>query len=142
MLELVIGGFEIFQLALVLPAEEVFFPHIRETVTAAALGDALLETEGFTRRIGKGERLSGSLFGRFAALIRTERLRCEVAEEIVQDAFVAVWRRAASFDPARGADAAVYCRMLKAALAAALSPYAADGEVALPGAVWLVTANA
>lgn len=36
------------------------------------------------RRIGKKESLQGQLFGRFAALIRNERLRCEVAEEIVE----------------------------------------------------------
>lgn len=37
-----------------------------------------------SRRIAKDESLRGMLFGRFAALIRTERLRSEVAEEIVE----------------------------------------------------------
>lgn len=36
------------------------------------------------RRIAKDQSLRGMLFGRFAALIRTERLRTEVSEEIVE----------------------------------------------------------
>jgi len=44
--ELVIGGLQIFPLPLVLPAEKALLPDIRETVSAAMLGRALLEAEG------------------------------------------------------------------------------------------------
>jgi RNA polymerase sigma-70 factor (ECF subfamily) len=47
------------------------------------------------------------LFGRYAGRINAFALRrgagAADADEIVQDVMVAVWRRAASFDPARAA---------------------------------------
>jgi RNA polymerase sigma-70 factor (ECF subfamily) len=47
----------------------------------------------------------GPLHGRYAALIfnlAVQTLDRATAEEIVQDVFVAVWRKAGTFDPARG----------------------------------------
>ena len=47
----------------------------------------------------------GPLHGRYASLIFSIAARSlghDSAEEIVQDVFVAVWRKAASFDPMRG----------------------------------------
>ncbi|HEV7251803.1 MAG TPA: sigma-70 family RNA polymerase sigma factor [Mesorhizobium sp.] len=60
------------------------------------------------RRCAKGERAAlrllyeqdaGAMLGVAARILR----RRDLAEEAVQDTFVQVWRRAASFDPARGA---------------------------------------
>ena len=48
----------------------------------------------------------GPLYSRYARLIfhlAVRTLDRPAAEEIVQDVFLAVWRRAATFDPARGA---------------------------------------
>jgi len=42
--ELIVGRVEILVFALVFPAEKAFFPHVREAVAAAVLGDAFLET--------------------------------------------------------------------------------------------------
>ncbi|MDN2579266.1 sigma-70 family RNA polymerase sigma factor [Aquibium sp. ELW1220] len=66
------------------------------------------DCERLLARVAGGDRMAlGQLFateaGRLIAIARRIVRRREVAEEIVQDAFVAVWRRAASFDPARGA---------------------------------------
>jgi RNA polymerase sigma-70 factor (ECF subfamily) len=63
--------------------------------------DALLE------RAGRGEREAmGKLFaleaGRLIAIARRIVRRREVAEEIVQEAFVSAWRGAARFDRGRG----------------------------------------
>src|SRR5438045_83201 len=54
---------------------------------------------------GRQEAL-GPLHGRYAALIfnlAAQTLDRAAAEEIVQDVFLAVWRKADTFDPARGA---------------------------------------
>jgi RNA polymerase sigma-70 factor (ECF subfamily) len=53
---------------------------------------------------GQREAL-GPLHGRYASLIfnlAAQTIGCTAAEEIVQDVFVAVWRKAGTFDPARG----------------------------------------
>jgi RNA polymerase sigma factor (sigma-70 family) len=53
---------------------------------------------------GRQEAL-GPLHGRYASLIynvAAQSIGGATAEEIVQDVFVAVWRKAGSFDPARG----------------------------------------
>jgi RNA polymerase sigma-70 factor (ECF subfamily) len=53
---------------------------------------------------GRQEAL-GPLHGRYAALVfnlAAQTIDRATAEEIVQDVFVAVWRKAATFDPARG----------------------------------------
>lgn len=57
--------------------------------------------------VGRGDRAAlGELFaidaGRLLAIARRFVRRPELAEEIVQEAFVAVWRTASSYDPARG----------------------------------------
>src|SRR5438045_8019394 len=54
---------------------------------------------------GRQEAL-GPLHGRYAALIfnlAAQTLDRAAAEEIVQDVFLAVWKKADTFDPARGA---------------------------------------
>jgi RNA polymerase sigma-70 factor (ECF subfamily) len=58
-------------------------------------------------RVAAGDRQAlGQLFaseaGRLIAIARRIVRRPELAEEIVQEAFIAVWRTAPSFDPARG----------------------------------------
>lgn len=58
-------------------------------------------------RVAAGERQAlGQLFkseaGRLIAIARRIVRRQELAEEVVQESFVAVWRSAPSFDPARG----------------------------------------
>jgi RNA polymerase sigma-70 factor (ECF subfamily) len=53
---------------------------------------------------GKEEAL-GSLHGRYASLVynaAAQAIGGTAAEEIVQEVFVAVWRKAGTFDPARG----------------------------------------
>jgi RNA polymerase sigma-70 factor (ECF subfamily) len=59
------------------------------------------------QRVGTGDREAlGTLFsleaGRLIAVARRIVRRPEVAEDIVQESFVAVWRHAPSFDPDRG----------------------------------------
>lgn len=59
-------------------------------------------------RVAKGDRASlGELFaaeaGRLLAVARRILRRADLAEEAVQEAFVSVWQRAASFDRSRGA---------------------------------------
>ncbi|MDR7034532.1 sigma-70 family RNA polymerase sigma factor [Mesorhizobium sp. BE184] len=58
-------------------------------------------------RVAKGDRASlGELFareaGRLIAVARRILRRSDLAEEAVQDAFVAVWQRASTYDGARG----------------------------------------
>jgi RNA polymerase sigma-70 factor, ECF subfamily len=58
-------------------------------------------------RIARGERSAlESLFrseaGRLIAVARRIVRRTDLAEEVVQDSFVAIWERAAQFDPGRG----------------------------------------
>lgn len=59
------------------------------------------------RRIQAGdEQALARLYDRYGGLVYTLALRMcgrqDVAEEIVQDVFLAVWRRGASWDPKRG----------------------------------------
>lgn len=92
-------------------------------------------------RVAGGDRAAlGQLFaaeaGRLIAIARRIVRRREVAEEIVQDAFVAVWRRAASFDPARGAGRAwlttiVRNRALNAVRDGSRLDFADEGQLAL-----------
>ena len=49
-----------------------------------------------------GELFAGEA-GRLTAVARRIVRRPELAEEVVQEAFVSVWQRAGSFDPAKGA---------------------------------------
>ena len=54
--------------------------------------------------VGRQDAL-GPLHGRYASLVfnlAAQTLDRATAEEIVQDVFVAVWRKAGTFDPARG----------------------------------------
>ncbi len=58
-------------------------------------------------RVARGDRAAlASLFaaeaGRLIAIARRIVRRTDLAEEVVQDAFVAAWQRAAQFDAARG----------------------------------------
>ena len=57
-------------------------------------------------RLAAGHRDAlGALHGRYASLIyhlASQTLGRSAAEEIVQDVFVAIWRKAATFDPGRG----------------------------------------
>src|ERR1700756_2560431 len=65
------------------------------------LGDEALMAELATGR----QEAIGPLHGRYASLVfnlAAQTLDRATAEEIVQDVFVAVWRKAATFDPARG----------------------------------------
>lgn len=57
-------------------------------------------------RVAKGDRAAFSLlFGRFAAKVKAYLIRLgatpALAEDLAQDAMVSVWRRAASYDPAK-----------------------------------------
>ncbi|MDB5473854.1 MAG: polymerase sigma-70 factor [Devosia sp.] len=65
------------------------------------------ETRSLLERIAKGDRSALALLfdheaGRLVAIARRIVRRQDLAEEVVQDAFVAVWQRAAQFDAARG----------------------------------------
>lgn len=72
-----------------------------ETTGGAAPGDAELMA-----RLAAGQRDAlGPLHGRYASLIfhiAARTLGPDAAEEIVQDVFLTIWRKAATFDPARG----------------------------------------
>jgi RNA polymerase sigma-70 factor (ECF subfamily) len=59
-------------------------------------------------RVANGDRPAlAALFraeaGRLIAIARRIVRRTDLAEEVVQDAFVVVWKKASSFDPTRGA---------------------------------------
>jgi RNA polymerase sigma-70 factor (ECF subfamily) len=65
------------------------------------------DTQILLQRIARGDRQAlAHLFdreaGRLIAIARRIVRRQDLAEEVVQDAFVAVWQRAAQFDTARG----------------------------------------
>jgi RNA polymerase sigma-70 factor (ECF subfamily) len=68
--------------------------------------DRRLSDEELMRQIADGQQDAiGPLHGRYAPLIfnlAAQTLDRATAEEIVQDVFVAVWRKAGTFDPARG----------------------------------------
>ena len=66
------------------------------------------DIEDLLARISKGERTAlAALFsaeaGRMIAIAQRIVRRRDLAEEVVQDVFVAVWRKAELFDPGRGA---------------------------------------
>jgi RNA polymerase sigma-70 factor, ECF subfamily len=66
-----------------------------------------LDAATLIRRIAAGDRaalaqLFGAEAGRLVAIARRIVRRRDLAEEVVQDAFVAVWQRAGQFDASRG----------------------------------------
>lgn len=77
----------------------------RELETDALHGDQ--DGEALLARVARGDQGAlGALFavegGRLVAIARRIVRRRDLAEEVVQDAFVAAWQRAAQFDPVRG----------------------------------------
>jgi RNA polymerase sigma-70 factor (ECF subfamily) len=68
--------------------------------------DQELSDERLMDRLAAGDQDAlGPLHGRYASLIfnlAAQSLGPSAAEEIVQDVFVAVWRKAGTFDPSRG----------------------------------------
>jgi len=64
------------------------------------------DDEALVRQLAAGRQAAlGPLYGRYAPLIFSLAARTldrETAEEIVQDVFLVVWRKAATFDPNRG----------------------------------------
>lgn len=65
------------------------------------------ETSALLQRIAAGDRPALALLfdreaGRLVAVARRIVRRQDLAEEVVQDAFVAIWQRAGQYDPARG----------------------------------------
>ena len=68
--------------------------------------DPSLSDEDLMSQLAAGRQEAlGPLHGRYASLIynvAAQSIGGATAEEIVQDVFVAVWRKAGSFDPARG----------------------------------------
>ncbi|MER2537094.1 MAG: sigma-70 family RNA polymerase sigma factor [Rhizobiaceae bacterium] len=74
-------------------------------MTFAATDDD--DCDRLLQKVGGGDREAlGALFqreaGRLIAVARRIVRRREIAEEVVQESFVAAWRHAARFDPARG----------------------------------------
>jgi RNA polymerase sigma-70 factor (ECF subfamily) len=71
-----------------------------------AHGAASVSDEELMSQLAAGRQEAlGPLHGRYASLVfnlAAQTLGAATAEEIVQDVFVAVWRKAGSFDPARG----------------------------------------
>ncbi|MDI6027187.1 sigma-70 family RNA polymerase sigma factor [Corticibacterium sp. UT-5YL-CI-8] len=73
----------------------------------SALDDRDQFCDGLLTRVARGDRDAlGDLFnseaGRLIAIARRILRRGELAEEAVQESFIAVWRNATRFDPARG----------------------------------------
>src|SRR5258708_705289 len=69
------------------------------------LGPSLSDEELMTQLAAGRQEALGPLHGRYASLVfnlAAQTLDRAAAEEIVQDVFVAVWRKAGTFDPARG----------------------------------------
>ncbi|UJW86749.1 sigma-70 family RNA polymerase sigma factor [Devosia sp. SL43] len=67
----------------------------------------LIDTDDLLRRVAAGERgalaqLFNSESGRLVAIAQRIVRRRDLAEEVVQEIFVTVWRKAAQFDGARG----------------------------------------
>lgn len=66
------------------------------------------DAEALMVRIGQGDRAALAILfeaqaGRMKAIARRIVRRDDLAEEAVQDAFLAVWQKARLYDPARGA---------------------------------------
>jgi RNA polymerase sigma-70 factor (ECF subfamily) len=72
-----------------------------------ASNEARESDESLVARMGKGdENALRALHQRYAALVYTVAARfvdAAAAEEVVQDVFVALWKKGETFDPARGA---------------------------------------
>src|SRR5271165_6210370 len=69
------------------------------------LGPSLSDEELMSQLAAGRQDALGPLHGRYASLVfnlAAQTLDRATAEEIVQDVFVAVWRKAGTFDPARG----------------------------------------
>src|SRR5271165_5985423 len=69
------------------------------------LGPSLTDEELMGQLAAGRQDALGPLHGRYASLVfnlAAQTLDRATAEEIVQDVFVAVWRKAGTFDPARG----------------------------------------
>ena len=65
------------------------------------------EPDRLLQRVARGDRdalekLFATEAGRLLAVARRIVRRMDLAEEVVQEAFVAAWKRAGQFDPARG----------------------------------------
>jgi RNA polymerase sigma-70 factor (ECF subfamily) len=65
------------------------------------------EADGLMARVANGDRaalseLFASEGGRLVGVARRIVRRTDLAEEVVQDSFVAIWQRAKQFDPERG----------------------------------------
>src|SRR5919198_4146489 len=75
---------------------------MRDTLVADEVSDADL-----VRQLASGRQEAlGPLYARYAPLVfgvAAQSLDPAAAEEIVQDVFLAVWRKAADFDPQQGA---------------------------------------
>ena len=68
-------------------------------------GPSLSDEELMSQLAAGRQDALGPLHGRYASLVfnlAAQWIDRATAEEIVQDVFVAVWRKAGSFDPARG----------------------------------------
>jgi len=68
--------------------------------------DPILSDEELMSQLAAGRQDAlGPLHGRYASLVynvAAQTIGGATAEEIVQDVFVAVWRKAGTFDPSRG----------------------------------------
>jgi RNA polymerase sigma-70 factor (ECF subfamily) len=68
--------------------------------------DSRAEDEALLVRVAQGDRAAfASLFGKYAGRVKGYLIRlgaaAAAAEDLAQDAMVSVWRRAASYDPAK-----------------------------------------
>src|ERR687884_1994456 len=79
---------------------------MRSTVRAMRVADELSDAE-LVGQLARGRQEAlGPLYARYASLIfgvAAHSLDTAAAEEIVQDVFLAIWRKADSFDPEQGA---------------------------------------
>jgi RNA polymerase sigma-70 factor, ECF subfamily len=76
------------------------------TVRAMRVVDELSDAELVRQLASGGQEALGPLYARYAPLVfgvAAHTLDTAAAEEIVQDVFLAIWRKAASFDPEQGA---------------------------------------
>src|ERR687886_404735 len=75
---------------------------MRDTLVADEVSDAEL-----VRQLAAGRQEAlGPLYARYAPLVfgvAAQSLDSSAAEEIVQDVFLAIWRKASDFDPEQGA---------------------------------------
>src|ERR671932_132368 len=81
------------------------FPGSEGAVRAAPIDQAAGDEELMRLLAGGRQEALGPLYSRYAPLIfgmAAQSLDRSGAEEIVQEVFLAVWRQAATFDPALG----------------------------------------